>query len=93
MDPLSCPSAWQTAELQALRHRVLQEARSRQEQDACRARSLQQMRDEAEDRESQLRTLSEQLDRGSRMSQLQRQRSGREMRQVWMSPLSHCVCV
>uniref|UniRef100_A0A3Q3R6Y7 Uncharacterized protein n=1 Tax=Monopterus albus TaxID=43700 RepID=A0A3Q3R6Y7_MONAL len=59
-----------------------QEARSRQELDTYRVQSLEQMRADMEDRERQLQVLSEQLDRGSRMNQLERQRSAREIRQV-----------
>ncbi|XP_051252376.1 uncharacterized protein si:ch73-242m19.1 isoform X2 [Dicentrarchus labrax] len=71
-----------TAELQVSRHQSAQEARSRQELDSYRVQSLEQMRADMEDRETQLRALSEQLDRGSRMNQLHRQRSAKEIRQV-----------
>lgn len=64
------------------RHQSAVEARSRQELDSYRVQSLEQMRADVEDREKQLRALSEQLDRGSRMNQLQRQRSAKEIRQV-----------
>lgn len=40
------------------------------------------MRVDVEDRDRQLRALSEQLDRGSKMSQFQRQRSAKKIRQV-----------
>lgn len=64
------------------RHQSAQEARSRQELDSYRVQSLEQMRADMEDRERQLRVLGEQLDRGSRMNQLHRQRSAKEIRQV-----------
>ncbi len=64
------------------RHQSAQEARSRQELDSYRVQSLEQMRADMEDRERQLRALGEQLDRGSRMNQLHRQRSAKEIRQV-----------
>lgn len=72
----------QTEELQVARHQSAQEARSRQELDSYRVQSLEQTRADVEDRDRQLRALSEQLDRGSRMHQLQRQRSAKEIRQV-----------
>ncbi|XP_074517834.1 coiled-coil domain-containing protein 162-like [Sebastes fasciatus] len=71
-----------TEELQVVRHQSAREARSRQELDSYRVQSLEQMRADMEDRETQLRGLSEQLDRGSRMNQLHRQRSAKEIRQV-----------
>ncbi|XP_055361944.1 uncharacterized protein si:ch73-242m19.1 isoform X2 [Betta splendens] len=71
-----------TEELQVVRHQSAQEARSRQELDSYRLQSLEQMRADVEDRDRQLRALGEQLDRGSRMQQLQRQRSAKEIRQV-----------
>ncbi|XP_033180902.1 uncharacterized protein LOC113127098 isoform X2 [Mastacembelus armatus] len=71
-----------TEELQVARHQSAQVARSVQELDRYRVQSLERMRAEEEEREKQLRVLSDQLDRGSRMSQLQRQRSAREIRQV-----------
>lgn len=76
------PTDPQTEELQVSRHQSAQEARSRQELDGYRVQRLEQMRADAEDRERQLRELSQQLDRGSRMNQLQRQRSAKEIRQV-----------
>ncbi|XP_034419431.1 uncharacterized protein si:ch73-242m19.1 [Cyclopterus lumpus] len=69
-------------ELQLARRQSAQEARSRQELDGYRAQSLERMRAAMEDRERRLRVLSGQLDRGSRMNQLHRQRSAKEMRQV-----------
>ncbi|XP_042292989.1 uncharacterized protein si:ch73-242m19.1 isoform X2 [Thunnus maccoyii] len=71
-----------TEELQVVRHRSAQEARSRRELDSYRVQSLEQMRADVEDRERRLRALSGQLDRGSKMSQLQRQRSAKEIRKV-----------
>ncbi|XP_073339210.1 uncharacterized protein [Pagrus major] len=71
-----------TEELQVSRHQSAQEARSRQELDSYRVQRLEQMKVDVEDRERQLRELSQQLDRGSRMNQLQRQRSAKEIRQV-----------
>ncbi|XP_076013619.1 coiled-coil domain-containing protein 162-like [Genypterus blacodes] len=71
-----------TEELRAVRRQSAQNARSRQEVDSYRAQSLEQMRAGVEDRDTQLRLLSEQLDRGSKMGQLQRQRSAKEIRQV-----------
>ncbi|XP_047466605.1 uncharacterized protein si:ch73-242m19.1 [Mugil cephalus] len=71
-----------TEELQVVRHQSAQEARSRQELDSFRVQSLEQMRADVEDRDRQLRELGEQLDRGSRMNRLQRQRSAKEIRQV-----------
>ncbi|XP_047193536.1 uncharacterized protein si:ch73-242m19.1 isoform X3 [Scophthalmus maximus] len=71
-----------TEELQVARHRSAQEARTRQELETDRAQSLEKMRADVDDRDRQLRALSEQLDRGGRMSQLQRQRSAKEIRQV-----------
>lgn len=65
-----------------VRHQSAQEARSRQELDSYRVQSLEQMRADVEDREKQLRAQSGQLDRDSKMSQLQRQRSAKEIRQV-----------
>lgn len=65
-----------------VRHQSAQEARSRQELDSYRVQNLEQMRADVEDRDRQLRELSEQLDRGSRVHQLQRQRSAKEIRQV-----------
>lgn len=76
------PTDPQTEELQVSRHQSAQEARSRQELDGYRVQRLEQMRADAEDRERQLRELSQQLDRGSRMNQLQQQRSAKEIRQV-----------
>lgn len=64
------------------RHQSAQEARSRQELDSYRVQTLEQMRADMEDRERRLRALSEQLDRGSKMNQLQRQRSAKEIKQV-----------
>ncbi|TNN78252.1 hypothetical protein EYF80_011492 [Liparis tanakae] len=69
-------------QLQLARHQSAQEARGRRELDGCRAQSLDRMRAAVEDGERRLRGLSGQLDRGSRMSRLHRQRSAREMRQV-----------
>lgn len=74
----------QAEELQVARHQSAREARSRQELDSYRVQSLGQMRADVEDRDRQLRALGEQLDRGSRMHQLQRQRSAKEIRQVCM---------
>ncbi|XP_039992863.1 coiled-coil domain-containing protein 162-like [Xiphias gladius] len=71
-----------TEELQVARHQSAQEARSRQELDSYRVQNLEQMRADVEDRDRQLSALSEQLDRGGRMSQLQRHRSAKEIRQV-----------
>uniref|UniRef100_UPI0037E99645 uncharacterized protein n=1 Tax=Semicossyphus pulcher TaxID=241346 RepID=UPI0037E99645 len=71
-----------TEELRAAQHQSAQEARSRQELDSYRVQSLEQMRADVEDRERRLGELSEQLDRGSRMNQLHRQRSAKEIRQV-----------
>ncbi|XP_019133387.2 uncharacterized protein si:ch73-242m19.1 [Larimichthys crocea] len=71
-----------TEELQVSRHQSAQEACSRQELDSYRVQSLEQMRADVEDRERQVRALSEQLDRGSRVNQLHRQRSAKEIRQV-----------
>ncbi|XP_062296819.1 uncharacterized protein si:ch73-242m19.1 [Scomber scombrus] len=71
-----------TEELQVVRHQSAQVARSRQELDSYRVQNLEQMKVDVEDRERQLRTLSGQLDRGSKMNQLQRQRSAKEIRQV-----------
>ncbi|KAG7510523.1 hypothetical protein JOB18_024247 [Solea senegalensis] len=71
-----------TEELQAARHQSAQEARSRREVDTYRLQNLQQMRADMEDRDRQLRDISEQLDRDSKMSQFQRQRSAKEIRQV-----------
>ncbi|XP_045918386.1 uncharacterized protein si:ch73-242m19.1 isoform X3 [Micropterus dolomieu] len=71
-----------TEELQVARYQSAQEARSRQELDSYRVQSLEQMKADMEDRERQLRALSEQLDRGSRMNQILRQRSAKEIRQV-----------
>lgn len=64
------------------RHQSAQEARSRRELDSYRVQTLEQMRADMEDRERRLRALSEQLDRGSKMNQLQRQRSAKEIQQV-----------
>ncbi|KAA8581911.1 coiled-coil domain-containing protein 162 [Etheostoma spectabile] len=71
-----------TEELQVARHQSAQEARSRQELDSYRVQSLELMRADIEDRERRLKGFSEQLDRDSRMNQLQRQRSAKEIRQV-----------
>ncbi|TKS86985.1 Coiled-coil domain-containing protein 162 [Collichthys lucidus] len=71
-----------TEELQVSRHQSAQEACSRQELDSYRVQSLEQMRADVQDRERQVRALSEQLDRGSRVNQLHRQRSAKEIRQV-----------
>ncbi|XP_074547863.1 uncharacterized protein LOC141806315 isoform X3 [Halichoeres trimaculatus] len=71
-----------TEELRVARHQSAQEARSRQELDSYRVQSLEQMRVDVEDRERRLRELSEQLDRGSRMNLIHRQRSAKEIRQV-----------
>ena len=65
-----------------VRHQSAQAARSRQELDSYRVQSLEQMRADVEDRERQLRALSGQMDRGSKMNQLHRQRSAKEIRQV-----------
>lgn len=75
------------------RHQSGQEARSRQELDGHRAQRLEQMRADVEDRERRLGVLREQLDRGSKMSRLHRQRSAKELRQVcgW-TPVCVCVC-
>lgn len=72
----------QTEELQVFRHRSAREARSRQELDAHLVQTLEQMRADMEDRDRQLRALGEQLDRGSRINRLQRERSAKEIRQV-----------
>ncbi|XP_030575513.1 coiled-coil domain-containing protein 162 [Archocentrus centrarchus] len=69
-------------ELQVARHRSAQESRSRQELDSYRVQTLEQMRADVEDRDRQLRVLGEQLDRGSRINRLERQRSAKEIRQV-----------
>ncbi|XP_034531399.1 coiled-coil domain-containing protein 162 [Notolabrus celidotus] len=71
-----------TEELRVARHQSAQEARSRQELDSYCVQSLEQMRVDVEDRERRLRALSEQLDQGSRMNQIHRQRSAKEIRQV-----------
>uniref|UniRef100_A0A3P9C5L8 Uncharacterized protein n=1 Tax=Maylandia zebra TaxID=106582 RepID=A0A3P9C5L8_9CICH len=71
-----------TEELQVFRHRSAREARSRQELDAHLVQTLEQMRADMEDRDRQLRALGEQLDRGSRINRLQRERSAKEIRQV-----------
>ncbi|XP_060918900.1 coiled-coil domain-containing protein 162 [Labrus mixtus] len=71
-----------TEELRVARHQSAQEARGRQELDSYRVQSLEQMKADVEDRERQLRALSEQLDRGSRMNQIHRQRSAKEIQQV-----------
>ncbi|XP_053192243.1 uncharacterized protein si:ch73-242m19.1 [Scomber japonicus] len=71
-----------TEELQVVRHQSAQAAHSRQELDSYRVQSLEQMRADVEDRERQLKALSGQMDRGSKMNQLQRQRSAKEIRQV-----------
>lgn len=65
-----------------VRHQSAQEARSRQELDSYRVQSLEQMKADVEERERQLTALSGQLDRGSKMNELQRQRSAKEIRQV-----------
>ncbi|XP_072221575.1 coiled-coil domain-containing protein 162 [Leuresthes tenuis] len=70
------------SQLHEARQQSAHEARSRRELDTCRVQSFEQMRADVEDRDKQLRELSEQLDRGSRMSRLQRQGSAREIRQV-----------
>ncbi|XP_062252534.1 coiled-coil domain-containing protein 162-like isoform X2 [Platichthys flesus] len=71
-----------TEELQEARHQSAREARSRQELETHRLQRLEEMRADVEDRDGQLRDLSQQLDRGGRMSQLQRHRSAKEIRQV-----------
>ncbi|KAM3595187.1 uncharacterized protein V6R79_019853 [Siganus canaliculatus] len=71
-----------TEELQASRHHSARELRSRQELDDYRVQRLEQMKADVEEREGRLRSLSELLDRGSRMNQLERQRSAREIRQM-----------
>lgn len=73
------------------RHRSAQESRSRQELDTYRVQTLEQMRADVEDRDRRLRALGEQLDRGSRINRLERQRSAKEIRQVCM--LSSLMCV
>lgn len=72
----------QTEEFQVFRHRSAREAHSRQELDAHRVQTLEQMRADMEDRDRQLRAFGEQLDRGSRINRLQRERSAKEIRQV-----------
>lgn len=69
-------------QLQLARHQSAQEARGRRELDGYRAQSLERMKAAVEDGERRLRGLSGQLDRGSRMNRLHRQRSAREMKQV-----------
>lgn len=64
------------------RHQSDQEARSRQELDGHRVQRLERMRADVEDRERRLRALREQLDRGSKMNRLDRQRSAKELQQV-----------
>lgn len=76
----------QSEELQAVRQQTAQDARSRQQLDLYRAQTLEQIRAEVEDRERQLQMLREELDRGSRMHRLERQRSAKQIQQVW-SPL------
>ncbi|XP_008289483.1 coiled-coil domain-containing protein 162 [Stegastes partitus] len=71
-----------TEELQVARHQSAQEARSRKELDRYRAESLERMRADVDDRDRQLTALGEQLDRGSRMNRLERQRSAKEIQQV-----------
>ncbi|XP_041667952.1 coiled-coil domain-containing protein 162-like [Cheilinus undulatus] len=71
-----------TEELRVSRHQSAQDAQSRQELDSYRVQSLEQMRADMEERERQLRELSEQLDRGSRMNRIHRQRSAKEIQQV-----------
>nr|XP_046268697.1 uncharacterized protein si:ch73-242m19.1 isoform X2 [Scatophagus argus] len=71
-----------TEELHVSRHQSAQEARSRRELDGYRVQRLEEMRADVEDRERQLRALGEQLQRGSRMNQLHRQRSAKAIRQV-----------
>uniref|UniRef100_A0A3Q3EGF0 Uncharacterized protein n=1 Tax=Labrus bergylta TaxID=56723 RepID=A0A3Q3EGF0_9LABR len=71
-----------TEELRVAQHQSAQDARGRQELDSYRVQSLEQMKADVEDRERQLRALSEQLDRGSRMNQIHRQRSAKEIQQV-----------
>lgn len=69
-------------ELQAVRQQTAQDARSRQQLDLYRAQTLEQIRAEVEDRERQLQMLREELDRGSRMHRLERQRSAKQIQQV-----------
>ncbi|KAM6968645.1 coiled-coil domain-containing protein 162 [Tautogolabrus adspersus] len=71
-----------TEELRVAQHQSAQDARGRQELDSYRVQSLEQMKADVEERERQLRALSEQLDRGSRMNQIHRQRSAKEIQQV-----------
>ncbi|XP_047197601.1 coiled-coil domain-containing protein 162 isoform X2 [Hippoglossus stenolepis] len=71
-----------TEELQEARHQSAQETHSRQELETYRVQRLEEMRADVEDRDGQLRDLSQQLDRGGRMSQIQRHRSAKEIRQV-----------
>ncbi|XP_025756859.1 uncharacterized protein si:ch73-242m19.1 isoform X3 [Oreochromis niloticus] len=71
-----------TEEFQVFRHQSAREAHSRRELDAHRVQTSEQMRADMEDRDRQLRAFGEQLDRGSRINRLQRERSAKEIRQV-----------
>ncbi|XP_029349013.1 coiled-coil domain-containing protein 162-like [Echeneis naucrates] len=81
-----------TEELQAARYQSAQEACSRRELDTHRVQSLEQMKVDMEDRDRRLQALGEQLDRGSRMIELQRQRSAKHIQQV-RSQLHHERCL
>uniref|UniRef100_A0A3B5B6N4 Coiled-coil domain containing 162 n=1 Tax=Stegastes partitus TaxID=144197 RepID=A0A3B5B6N4_9TELE len=64
----------------------------RKELDRYRAESLERMRADVDDRDRQLTALGEQLDRGSRMNRLERQRSAKEIQQVCTLSSVDCVC-
>ncbi|XP_076834646.1 si:ch73-242m19.1 isoform X3 [Brachyhypopomus gauderio] len=72
----------QTLQLRDAEHRSAQEAQSRRELEEVRRVSVEQLREAAEHGASEIRVLSAQLERTNVSSQLQRQRTHKQMKQV-----------
>ncbi|XP_036448688.1 coiled-coil domain-containing protein 162 [Colossoma macropomum] len=82
----------QTQQLQDVEHRSVQEARSQQELESFRMQSVEQLQEDMEEREGQLRALSAQLEKTSRESELQQQRTHNQIKKV-RNQLSHERCL
>ncbi|KAI4884589.1 hypothetical protein NFI96_034543 [Prochilodus magdalenae] len=73
----------QTQQLQDMEHRSMRDTRSRQELESFRMQSVEQMQEDMEERVCQLRALSAQLEKTSRESELQQQRSYNQIKKVY----------
>ncbi|KAK1793312.1 hypothetical protein P4O66_011709, partial [Electrophorus voltai] len=72
----------QTQQLRDVEHQSTQEAQSRQELEGFRRVSVERLQEEVEHRNAEIRALSAQLDRTSMESQLQQQRTHKQIKQV-----------